>query len=148
MNLFIIIGLFIILFAIFWPREKPLVSAGLSAHLGNLGAKFQVEAMNENFETFDVNGYQGKTFALFYAPWCPHCKNMMPEWDKLSNMNNNDIKIVKVNCDENPDLAKMHNVESFPTIYFLPFGLNNPKNKIEYKGDRKGEAFLAFIANK
>ena len=45
-------------------------------------------------------------------------------------------------------MAEKHGIQGFPTFYFLPYGLNNPKDRIEYKGDRKGEALLAFIANK
>lgn len=129
------VSILVIILVIFWPREGKLARAGIYAYLGNIGGKFDIEAFESN----------SPTLALFFAPWCPHCKNMMPEWDMLEKNNDTDVKIVKVNCDEQPDLAKKFGVESFPIIYFLPEGLNNPANLIEYKGDRKGEAFLSFI---
>jgi len=45
----------------------------------------------------------------------------------------------------NPEIGKKFGVEGFPTILFLPRGLNDPRNTIKYTGDRRGEAFLAFI---
>lgn len=142
-QLYIIAALFIILFALFWPRDKSIIGAGLSAHIGNLGAKINLEA----YETFQ-EAYHGKTLALFYAPWCPHCTKFAPEWENAVKNNGTDIKMVKIDCDKYPDIAEKHEVKGFPTIYFLPYGLNNPKDRIAYDGPRKGEALLAFIANK
>lgn len=147
-TLLMIVCALIILIVIFYPRTTPLFGASLAANIGNIGGKVQFEAYdNEMFETLD-EGFEGKTLALFYAPWCPHCKSIMPTWDQMAKQNSTDIKIVKVNCDENTDLAEKHGIQGFPTIKFLPLGLNNPKNAIEYKGDRSGEAMLAFISDK
>ena len=140
-QLIIAILAIVLLIAMFYPRTTPLITAGFSAHLGNLGGKVQLEALDDSL--------QGKTLALFYAPWCGHCKKLMPTWDQLLSQNTNSgVKLAKINCDENPELAGKFGVESFPTIYFLPMGLNNPKDRIEYKGERSGEALLAFIADK
>jgi len=141
-NQFIIVVLvIIILVAMFYPRSTPLISTGFSARLGNLGGKIELEAFsNENGDD--------KTLVLFYAPWCGHCKKLMPIWDRLMSSNSTDVKITKVNSDEDGELAQKFGVESFPTIYFLPKGLNNPSERIEFSGDRTGEALLAFIANK
>lgn len=136
------IYVFIILFAIFYPRA-PLAGASFDARLGNIKGKVSLEA----YETLD-EGFEQKSLVLFYAPWCPHCKSIMPEWDRASQMNNTDVKMVKIDCDQNKDIAEKYDIQGFPTIKFLPLGLNNPKNTIDYQGDRKGEAFLAFIQNK
>lgn len=148
-QLLFILGCLIIIIAIFWPRQGPVLTAGVSAHLGNLGGKIQLEAFDNDDESF--HNYSGKTMALFYAPWCPHCKNMMPEWDKFKQsymQKGGNVKIVSVDCDKYSDMGKKFGVQSFPTIYFLPKGLNDPSARVEYKGDRSGEAFLAFVANK
>lgn len=138
----VIVSLVIILLAIFYPRQTPLFKAGVSANVGNIGGKVQFEAL----EGFD--GTSGPTLALFFAPWCGYCKRMMPEWDKATTMNRTNVRLVKINCDEQPELAKKFRVSSYPTIKFLPLGLNNPVNQIDYQGPRKGEAFLAFVANR
>lgn len=158
----LVIGIILILLAIFWPRSTPIFSAGISARVGNLGGKFHVEALEglegqegqeeqevqgEEEHAEIIEGFSGdKTFALFYVPWCPHCKRMLPEWEKAKKMNRSDVRIVKIDCEKVPEYARQYGVTSYPTIYFLPYGLNNPKARIEYKGERKGEAFLAFIA--
>lgn len=131
-----ILGLIIILIAIFFPRSSPLITAGVSAHLGNLGGKIELEALTNQ---------ESQTLAWFYAPWCGHCQRMEPEWDKLTKINDTDVILVKINCDERPDLAKKFKIESYPTIYFLPKGLNNPRDLYSYDGERTGERFLAFI---
>lgn len=138
-----LIGVVIILLVIFYPRTTPLFKAGVSAYVGNLGGKVDFEAFDgvENFETSN-----DKSFVLFYAPWCKFCKQVAPEWAKLEKENTTDIKIVKVNCEENPELAQRHGIKGFPTILFLSKGLGDPSARIEYKGERKGESFLAFIA--
>lgn len=142
-QLLLIIAIFVILFALFWPRDRPLAGLTFAANLGNLGGKVQLEALETLDESFDQ-----KTFALFYAPWCPHCKSCMPHWNNLEKMNKTDINIVKIDCDANPEMAQKFGIQGYPTIKFLPYGLNNPKNMIDYDGPRTGEAFLAFIANK
>jgi len=142
-TLLILVCVLVILVAIFWPRQRNLAGATFSAHLGNIGGKVQLEAL----ETLE-EGFESKTLALFYAPWCGFCKKLMPEWEKLNKLNNTNIKIVKVNCDENSSIAEAHGVKSYPTVYFLPYGLNNPRERIEYTGPRTGESLLAFISNK
>lgn len=141
-QLLMIVCIFIILFALFWPRDRPLFGASFSGNIGNLRGRVSLEA----YETLD-EGFEQKSLALFYAPWCPHCKSIMGDWDDAAEKNSSDVRMVKINCDEHEDLAKKHGISGFPTIKFLPLGLNNPKNAIEYKGERKGEAFLAFISN-
>lgn len=176
-QIILVVGILLILLAVFWPRETPIFSAGISAKLGNLGGKIQLETLNGGMQpqllasgasqaeeeggavgreeeaeeaeegSLVIEGMSGdRTFALFYAPWCPHCKKIMPEWEKAKRMNRSDVKIVKIDCEERPEFAQQYGIRGYPTIYFLPYGLNNPKARIEYKGERKGEAFLAFIA--
>ena len=139
-QLLIVVAVFVILFALFWPRDRPLASINFGANLGNLGGKISLEAL----ESLD-EGFEGKTLAFFYAPWCGHCQKAEPEWEKAEKMNNTDVKLVKINCDENKELAEKYGIQGFPTFYFLPHGLNNPKDRVEYKGDRTGEALLSFI---
>ena len=55
---------------------------------------------------------------LFYAPWCGHCKKMMPDWESLGNSVGN-VHVKKVDCDKNSEAASAHGVQGFPTIMYF-----------------------------
>jgi thioredoxin 1 len=52
----------------------------------------------------------------FWAPWCGPCRTVGPEIDKLSERFGAAVKFVKVNIDDNGELAMKYGVMSIPTI--------------------------------
>ena len=85
---------------------------------------------------------QGKEFTLFYWKDCGHCKQMMPEWNKFMQSNNNQgVKVNKVEKDENPGLMDKMGVQGFPTILLT----KNGEVVKPYEGERTAEAFQSFI---
>ena len=74
------------------------------------------EVVQQNEETFAIKG-KGKQLVLFYAPWCPHCKTMMADWDKFAADNKSSVKAIKVNSDEQPDLVKEYSVQGSQQFY-------------------------------
>jgi len=73
-----------------------------------------VKIENGNFEKEVLNSE--KTVVVdFYADWCGPCKMMAPVIDELANENSN-IKVCKVNVDDNRELAINYNIMSIPTI--------------------------------
>lgn len=70
----------------------------------------------DNFES-DVLGAEGPVFVDFYADWCGPCKMTSPLIDELSEDDKyKDITFVKVNVDENQELAGKYSVFSIPTF--------------------------------
>lgn len=52
----------------------------------------------------------------FWAPWCGPCRLVAPEIDKLAAKHAGSVKFVKVNVDENREVAIRYGVMSIPTI--------------------------------
>ena len=75
----------------------------------------------ENFENEVINS-EKTTIVDFYADWCGPCKMMSPVIDKIAEENAENIKVGKVNVDENQDIAMKYNVMSIPTILVFKNG--------------------------
>ena len=58
----------------------------------------------------------------FWAEWCGPCKMLTPILEELSNEMKNEINIVKVNLDENQDLAMKYSIRSIPTLLLFKDG--------------------------
>ena len=56
----------------------------------------------------------------FYAEWCGPCKMLAPVLDKI--VKENDIKLAKVDVDENEELIKRYRIMSVPTIKIFKNG--------------------------
>jgi thioredoxin 1 len=52
----------------------------------------------------------------FWAPWCGPCRVVAPEVEKLADRADGAVKFVKLNIDENRDIAMKYGVMSIPTI--------------------------------
>ncbi|OIV96659.1 hypothetical protein TanjilG_09201 [Lupinus angustifolius] len=83
----------------------------------------------------------------FYAPWCGHCKNLAPEYEKAASiLSSHDppIALAKVDANEekNKDLASQYDVKGFPTIKILR---NGGKNIQDYKGPRQADGIADYL---
>ena len=63
----------------------------------------------------------GITMVDFWASWCGPCKMLSPIVDEISE-ERTDIKVCKVNVDEQPELAAAFRVESIPTLVVMKDG--------------------------
>lgn len=58
----------------------------------------------------------------FWAPWCGYCRRIGPAIDRLAK-EREDVIIVKVNIDEEPELARQENIEVIPTLVLYKEGM-------------------------
>lgn len=88
------------------------------------------------------------TFVMFYVPWCGYCKETMPEWKKIEDVNltdskNRKVKIMKYNCVENKDIARKHGIQGYPTLKYFANGIAG--KSVDYDGERSEKKFKKFI---
>ena len=58
----------------------------------------------------------------FWAEWCGPCKSLGPILEEISNDLKDQLKVVKVNLDENQDLAMKYSIRSIPTLLLFKEG--------------------------
>ena len=57
----------------------------------------------------------------FWAPWCGPCRMVLPIIEQIA-QERPDIKVVKINVDEDPELANQFGVMTIPTLYVFKNG--------------------------
>ncbi|MEM6452277.1 MAG: thioredoxin [Cyanobacteria bacterium P01_C01_bin.69] len=58
----------------------------------------------------------------FWAPWCGPCRMVAPVVDEISEQYDGQVKVVKVNTDENPSVASQYGIRSIPTLMIFKGG--------------------------
>ena len=53
----------------------------------------------------------------FWAPWCGPCKQLTPILEKIISKSGDKITLVKINIDENQQIAAQLRIQSIPTVY-------------------------------
>ena len=79
-----------------------------------------LELTTSNFDT-EVTEYNGKVLVDFWASWCPPCKMLAPVVDEVAE-EVTDVKVCKINVDEQPALAMKFKVASIPTLIVFDNG--------------------------
>lgn len=79
-----------------------------------------IKLTNEMYET-EVVKSDKPVLIDFYADWCGPCKMVSPIVDEIAD-ERDDVKVCKVNVDEQPDLAMQFGVMSIPTLIVMKNG--------------------------
>lgn len=114
-----------------------------------LDSSFVVTLTDSNFQDETSSGEPW--LIEFTAPWCHHCKKLIPSFEKAaaaSSKAGREIKFGKVDCDENVKLKDLFFIKSFPKILFFMRSeatgkaIVSLKTSFEYEGARSSEALV------
>ena len=96
----------------------------------------------DNFEAEVVHAsMEVPVIVDFWAPWCGPCKQLMPILEKAVQAAKGEVKLAKVNLDDNPQLAQALRVQSVPTVFAF-FG-GRPVDA--FQGAQPESAINAFV---
>jgi len=76
--------------------------------------------------TFEVDVLNSELPVLvdFWAPWCGPCRMVAPVVEELSDDYDGQVKFVKLNTDENPQVSGKYGIRSIPTLLLFKGGEN------------------------
>jgi protein disulfide-isomerase A1 len=141
------------------PENGALDEANIRAFVtafleGKLKQHLLSEEIPEDWDAKPVKVLVGKNFeqvALdteknvlveFYAPWCGHCKQLVPVWDKLGEKFADSADIVIAKMDSTGNELEDIKIQGFPTIKLFQKGDNKV---VDYNGERTLEGFVKFL---
>ena len=100
-----------------------------------------IELNTQSFKQKVWNFNRNKTFSRvgklpiildFHATWCRPCKMLAPNLQAIQNKYNGKLIVYRIDVDQEPQLAKLFNVQAMPTIIFM--GTKNKyKTELGYK---------------
>mmetsp|Transcript_56437 Transcript_56437/g.103539 ORF Transcript_56437/g.103539 Transcript_56437/m.103539 type:complete len:264 (+) Transcript_56437:1-792(+) len=98
-----------------------------------------IDLTSENFDVLVDGGRGMPWFIKFYAPWCGHCKQLAPVWEKLSMRLNDEVHVAKVDCTKSRSLATDWKVDGYPSLKFIAGG-----KVYNYEGSRSLESMESW----
>ncbi|MCQ2751872.1 MAG: thioredoxin [Coriobacteriales bacterium] len=78
-----------------------------------------IEVNETNFDQ-EITNYQGQCLVDFWATWCGPCRMLAPILEEIAKETN--IKICKVNVDENPTISRNFAISSIPAVFAFKDG--------------------------
>ena len=103
----------------------------------------EVVLLNQNnFESEVMEYTEGPVMIDFWAEWCGPCRALLPIIDQIAEEADANIRICKLNVDENTELAQKFGVMSIPTCIFM----KNGDEVQRFVGSRDKQAYVDQLA--
>jgi len=121
---------------------------------GSIKPHLKSEDIPEDWDKEGVKVLVGKNFAdvalnkdkhvlvEFYAPWCGHCKKLIPVYDELGEKYKDSEDIVIAKMDSTANEVEGVSIRGFPTIKLFKKGDNE---EVDYDGARDLDGFVKFL---
>jgi thioredoxin 1 len=87
---------------------------------GNMATQV-IEATEATFQ-HEVLESEQPVIVDFWAEWCGPCHLVAPILDQIAGERTDQLRLVKVNIDEQPELARRYGIQSIPTIVLFRNG--------------------------
>jgi putative thioredoxin len=104
--------------ALIGPSGRPIASAKPEAADGGASGPHIKDSSIETFAADVLDASRDVPVIVdFWAPWCGPCKQLGPALEKAVGEAKGAVRLVKVNIDENPEIAQQLRIQSIPTVY-------------------------------
>ena len=106
-----------------------------------------IELTDDNFDNMIFND-DSMWLVAFYAPWCGHCKKLLPEWEAAAAQLKGTIKLGKIDATAHQKMAQRYQIQGYPTIKIFSPGKGSSKKTEEYQGPRDTSGIVQYALDK
>ncbi|RDW70847.1 putative disulfide isomerase [Aspergillus mulundensis] len=138
------------------PRSALLLVASLLAALpvnadGLYTKKSPVLQIDQKSYNQLIANSNYTSIVEFYAPWCGHCQNLKPAYEKAAKNLDGLAKVAAINCDDdaNKPFCGQMGVQGFPTLKIVTPSKKAGKPRVEdYQGPRTAKGIVDAVAER
>lgn len=131
-------------------RAKEILSGKSSSSGGSSSKSGKAEVVELTDNNFDKLVLESDDVWLveFFAPWCGHCKNLAPHWEKAAAELKGKVKLGALDATVHTSKASQYGIQGYPTIKFFPGGKKDSHSVQDYDGGRTSSDIVTWALDK